>query len=156
MLRLDEFGLLPDGVHDCSMEDIEQTFGRFRGSEARVILFARLKHYFEDLQKWRPGAVMIVDGSFVMGCVEAPGDVDLLVVLPPAWDLEAELCPVEYNLLSKRRTKAAYGFDVIVAPADTQAEQEWKEFFRQVNPKWRQEINPQLPATKGILKVVTP
>ncbi len=156
MLILDEHGLLPDGVHDCSMEEIEERFGRFNGKETRVGLFAKLKEYFDELQTWHPDAVMVVDGSFVMGCVDEPEDIDLLIVLPPGCNTNADPRPIEYNLLSKRVLKKRFGFDVFTAPAGSVAENEWLDFFRQVNIKWHQTLGRSLPPTKGILKVVAP
>jgi len=40
--ELDARGLLPEGIHPCSMSEIAQRFGRFQRSDRRCRLFERL------------------------------------------------------------------------------------------------------------------
>jgi hypothetical protein len=73
---LDANGLLPPGVHDCTLEELEERFGRDQWVENRLrpcrsLLCARLEEYVAELQRAR-SATLIVDGSFVTGRAE-PG-----------------------------------------------------------------------------------
>ena len=38
-------GVLPEGIHDCTIDEIEQMFGRFRRSDRRIRLMEKLKAY---------------------------------------------------------------------------------------------------------------
>ena len=131
-LAFDDRNLLYPCVHDASMEVVEVLFGKFQRSDRRVKLFAKLAEYVEAVRKAECGSSIIVDGSFVMRCVDEPDDVDIVLVLPPGWDSEAALNPYQYNLVSKKAVRSSYGFDMFTA-AD---ESTWIEFFGQVNPKW--------------------
>lgn len=40
---LNRDGVLPEGVFDCTLEEVRERFGAFSGSDCRVRLFARLE-----------------------------------------------------------------------------------------------------------------
>src|SRR5262249_53086991 len=121
----DDRKLLQPGVHDASMEDVEAAFGRFQHSDRRLKLVAKLAAFAEAVKKGIPGCDLIVDGSFVMGCIDEPSDIDLILVLPADWDDAADLKPYQYNLVSKRVIRQAYRFDVAVVKAGSADEVEW-------------------------------
>lgn len=152
-LVLDDRRLLPDGIHEASLEDIEELFGRFQKSERRSKLFKKLREYLKALKKADCGHSVIVDGSFVMACVDEPEDIDLILVLGPEWDWSADLRPYQYNLVSKRRVKQEFGFDVFPVGAGSKDEDRWLRFFHRVNPKWCKLFGWPLDSTKGILRV---
>jgi hypothetical protein len=152
-LVLDDRKLLPAGVHEASMEEIEERFARFQKSERRLKLFRRLREYLTAVAEAACGAAVIVDGSFVMACVDEPHDIDLILVLPENWDTTADLKPYQYNLVSKRRVKREYGFDILVVAPGSADEQEWTDFFGQVNVKWCKEFGWPMTSTKGIVRV---
>lgn len=116
----------------------------FAKSDRRPSLQRRLEAFFEALDQAGLGATVYVDGSFVTAVPE-PGDVDLILELPKGHEWAATLRPAQYNLLSKRRVKARYDFDLLVAPAGSEALREYVEFFAQVRGR------PGL--RKGILRV---
>ena len=89
---LTEHGYMPEGVHDCSVEEIESRFGQFQRSDCRCRLFARLKEYLRQAQASGLVKAVIIDGSFVTE-KEEPNDVDVIVVLRPGHDFDAELSP---------------------------------------------------------------
>jgi hypothetical protein len=152
-LVLDDRKLLPAGVHEASLEEIEEHFARFQKSDRRLKLFRSLREYLSAVKKAACGAAVILDGSFVMACVAEPDDIDLILVLPENWDPTAELRPYQYNLVSKRRVKRDYGFDVLVVASGSADEQEWTDFFGQVNVKWCKEFGWPMTSTKGIVRV---
>ncbi len=88
-----------------------------------------------------------------MGLVDEPNDIDLVLVLPADWDLQADLRPYQCNLISKRMLKKAYGFDVFVVKSGSTGEAKWIDFFGQVEPKWATHFGWPDDLRKGILRV---
>jgi hypothetical protein len=85
-LAFDERNLLHPGVHDASMETVEALFGKFQRSDRRMKLFAKLAEFVEAVRKAGCGSSVIIDGSFVMVCIDEPNDIDIVLVLPSGWD----------------------------------------------------------------------
>jgi hypothetical protein len=108
---LDEEGFLPAGVHDCSLAEIGDRFGRFQGSDRRCRLFEKLDAYVSETGRIGLIAELVVDGSFVTGKPE-PNDVDLVIALDPGIALGADFPPCQY--LYSRRDFAA----ILVALTD--------------------------------------
>jgi hypothetical protein len=141
---LDEHGLLPPGVHHCTLEEIRARFGSFQESDRRPQLFARLTAFLSEAQAARLVASVVVDGSFVTAKPE-PNDIDLIVVVAPGHSFAADLSPSEYAVLSKRRVHRRHGFDVLVARDDSEEYRRYVRFFQQIR------FEP--GRTKGILRL---
>lgn len=141
----DDEGLLPEGLHLCTLDEVLERFGQFNVSDRRVALGAQLRRYCEHLRAISFRTFLVVDGSFVTA-TEEPGDVDLLLVVGADADLAPDLLPQDYNAISKRQVRRHYEFDLLVAPEKSDAYQRHLEFFMQV--KGRPERR------KGLLKVV--
>ncbi len=142
--ELDDQGFLPPAVYDCTMTEIENRFAQFQGSDRRIRLFEKLRLYAAEAKKTAFVIQLLVNGSFV-SAKPAPSDIDLVVVLAADHDLGAELRPFEYNVVSKKRVRQAYKFDILVAVEGSQACSEYTEFFQQ--------IRGQPDRQKGILRV---
>ncbi len=127
---LNAFGLLPEGVHDCTLDEIGARFGRFIVSERRVRLFAQLHELIAEEQRAGIASAVIVDGSFVTDKPE-PGDVDLVIILSEGYNFSGELPPFKYNALSKAHLHKRYGFDVFVVEADSLQYARWLTLFQQ-------------------------
>ena len=52
-----EDGVLPEGVHDCTVEELERAFGQIQHSDRRLTLTAKLKRYLDDAR--RSGVVAV-------------------------------------------------------------------------------------------------
>jgi hypothetical protein len=152
-LAFDERNLLLPGVHDVTMDMVKAHFGRFQSSDRRLTLFAKLSEYVDAVKQAACGESVIIDGSFVMACIDEPEDIDLLLVLPDGWDDGAELKPYQYNLLSKKSIRKRFGFDVFVVAAGSADEAEWIEYFGGVNIKWREKFGWPDDTRKGLLRV---
>src|SRR5438309_11440037 len=111
-------GVLPEGVHDCTMEEVDARFGRFQRSDRRIRLTERLRAYIKEARSTGMAAAVIVDGSYISGKDE-PSDIDLILVLRPDFNPAVPLRPFEYNIQSKRRVKEQYRFDLFVAADQT-------------------------------------
>jgi hypothetical protein len=142
---LDSDGFLPEGIHDCSLDEIGARFGRFQVSDQRCRLFQKLREYISEARKIGLIAEFIVDGSFVTDKPE-PNDIDLVIVLVPSRVLEADLPPYQYNLISKRMVRRIYAFDVLVALSGTKLHGDYIDLFQQVRG--------QPDRRKGILRVI--
>ena len=66
----------------------------------------------------------------------------------------ADLKPCQYNLVSKRRVKQEFGFDIFVVRPDSEQERDWVTFFSRVNVKWRRQFGWPADAKKGIIRVM--
>ncbi|MGH8058112.1 MAG: DUF6932 family protein [Candidatus Entotheonellia bacterium] len=142
--HLNEYGLLPPGIHDCSLQDIGARFGTFQSTDRRPHLYEALREYVARVHSTGLVSAVIVDGSFVTR-KHAPGDIDLVLVLPSNHDLGADLPPIAYNVLSRRRVRRRYGFDILVALEEAPEYRQYTDFFQQVRDQ------PHL--RKGMLRI---
>jgi len=142
--EFNENGLLPAGVHDCTLAEVAARFGVFQGSEQRPRLMAKLEAFVIEARGAGILREVLVDGSFVTA-EPSPNDVDLIIVVASEHDFSADLSPAAYNIVSKRRVRRRYGFDLLVARAGSVEYGRWVEFFQQVR------LEP--AAIKGILRV---
>ena len=74
---------------------------------------------------------LIIDGSFVTAKPN-PNDMDIVAVLRRGHDFERELSMAEYALLSRSLLQRRFGFDVIVAEAESAVYAAYVEFFTRV------------------------
>ena len=142
---LDDEGFLPEGVYECSFDELQQRFGGSQHGDQRSALLAKLVNYIEELRSTKMALGLIVDGSFVTDKTE-PNDVDLVLILPADHDFTATLRPFEYNALSRRRVFKRYAFDVLVARENSPELLEYVEFFQQ--------IRGETDRRKGLLRVL--
>lgn len=127
----DANGLLPPGIHHCTLEEIASGFGQFRTTSQRPELFARLREYVQEAKNTHAVKALVIDGSFVT-TADVPNDVDMIVVLDAAYDFRAEVRPFQYNLLSRRRVQRRFRFDILVARENSAEYAEYIAFFEQV------------------------
>jgi len=137
-------GFLPVGVHECTLDEINERFGGFQRSTCRPNLMAKLLEYLTEIRGTGMVSFVVMDGSFVTDKAE-PNDIDLVLVLPENHDFSGEIPPYAYNVLSRRMVQKRYAFDVMVARENSTEFDEYVQFFQQV----RGEPDRQ----KGILKV---
>lgn len=134
-------GLLPVGVHECTLDEIKSVFGPYG---RRRSLYLRLVEFLEAAMKSGLVLEVIVDGSFVTSALE-PGDIDLAIAVRERNETGL-LRPIEYNVLSKRRVKKKYDFDILAAPVGSPEFHAHVEFFSQVKSR---------PGVmKGVLRVI--
>ena len=137
-------GILPAGIHDCTVEDIATTFGAFQESDQRPQLLKRLREFLESVKQSELASSVIVDGSFVTSKAK-PSDVDMVLVLKEEHDFAADLRPFQYNVLSSRNVRKKYSFDLLVAGENSDTYTEYVKYFQQVKG--------QPEKTKGVLRV---
>jgi hypothetical protein len=152
-LTLTDKKVLPHGVHDASLDEVEKLFGQFQSTSKRTGLFKKLAEFIDEVRKAEIASAVIVDGSFIMGCIDEPDDIDIILVLPRDWDMTQELRPFQYNLVSKRDIKRRFPFDCVSVRADSPEEKKWIDFFSQVNVKWYQPHCFDEGAIKGLVRI---
>ena len=153
-LTFDARGLLPPGVHDATLAEVEAAFARFQKSDRRIKLFEKLNAYLTELGRTGWKCEVVLDGSFVMPPVDEPNDIDIILALPADWDLSRDLKPFEYNVVSKRFARKEYGVEVHPVPAGSAAYQQYLNLFAQVREEWCERYGWPVGTTKGIVRVV--
>ena len=153
-LPFDDRGLLPPGVHDATLEEIDAALGRFRKSTRRITLMANLRAYVEELRKTGWDFQLVIDGSFVMTAIDEPNDIDAILVLPADWDFLASLRPWLYNLLDKRATRRDHKFDVIAVANGSVAESEAFALFGGTRAHWCDLFGWDHSTTKGLIRII--
>ena len=128
---LDGRGVLPPGLHECTLDQLSEVFGRFQTNEQRVRLTSCLREYVARVRDVELVEYLVVDGSFVTD-KESPNDIDLIVVLRADADLADDFPPFVYNVISKRRVRKEYPFDVLVAADRSEAFDRHVAFFSQL------------------------
>lgn len=141
---LNEHGWLPDGIHDCTLEEVAEQFGTFQSSDRRPELWARLAEFVREAKACGLVDAVLIDGSFVTA-EPVPNDIDLILVMPLGHDFSADFQPNEYNVLSKRQVNRRFRFDLLVARVDSEEYRRYMRFFQQVR------LEP--GRRKGILRI---
>lgn len=141
---LNEKGLLPLGVHGCSLDEVRKTFGTFNSNDRRPNLFKNLEVFVATLRQKGVATAVVVNGSFTTAKAD-PNDIDMVLVLPQGHDFAADLSPDEYNCLSNKRVKKKFGFDMFVAEDESQEYERYTRFF--------QDVKNQPGEAKGVLRV---
>jgi hypothetical protein len=139
-----ESGCLPQGIYDCAIDEAAERFGSFQSSDRRPQLWARFVTFMREVAACDFVEGVLVDGSFVTAVAE-PNDIDLVLVLSVDHDFSADFRSSEYNVLSRRRVNRRFGFDLLVARADSEEYRRYLRFFQQVR------LEPD--RKKGILKI---
>jgi hypothetical protein len=143
--QLDPDGLLPPGVHDCSIDELRSRFGSFQMSDHRPRLFEKLEQYLNEARQTALVLAVLVDGSFVTSAA-APEDVDVILLLRHDHNFQAELRPFEYNVLSGRQARKRYHVDAFAAVEGSALAAEYLEFFTRVRES--------AGRRKGVIRVV--
>jgi len=127
----DALGFLPVGIYDANLADVVMRFGQFRSTDHRAELGKRLTTFVSALVSTGLVKEVFVDGSFVTAA-NRPSDVDLILVLRSNHDFSATLSPFDYSVLSRRRVRAKFKFDILIAPAESTALSQYVTYFQQV------------------------
>jgi hypothetical protein len=140
----DDEGLLPYGIHDCSLQEAAARFAGFQNSDRRPQLWARFIEFMGVANEGRLLQEVLMDGSFVTAKAE-PNDIDLVLVLAATHDFALDLSPQQYNLLAQRLVRRRFGFDILIARYGSTDLEQAVAFFQQV--KQRPDVK------KGILRL---
>jgi len=150
-----QHGILSPGMHEMDLDEIGRRFGNIPRSSYRLRLFENLKEYAKRLQTLQIGIALIVDGSFIMPCVEKPADIDVILVMPENWEHPVEIIPPEqYNLLSSARVGAGFaGIHLFVVAENSPEYYNWISFFSDIKDDWHFMFNIPHNVSKGFIRV---
>ena len=143
-------GVLPDGVHVCTLDEVAERFGRLQGSDQRLKLTEALTRYIKEVRSLGVATAVIIDGSYVTIKAQ-PSDIDMILVFRKNLVWKHELMPAAYNVGSFRMVRRMYGFDVLAARSDSPRYADYLEWFGQVRPN-----DPEMRTsrkTKGVLRI---
>ena len=154
-LPFDERGLLPPGVHDATLDEIDRALGRFQKTTRRIALMANLREYVKELQRTGWDFQLLIDGSFVMTAIDEPNDIDAILVLPADWDFSPLARPDHYNLVNKRSTKREYNIEVFAVSVGSESERRYLELFAKIRPEWCSRFGWDESLQKGLVRVTT-
>ena len=80
-----ERGWLPDGIHDCTLEEATGRLGAFQGSDRRPNLWAKFAGFLREVKECGLVEAVLLDGSFVTAKSD-PNDIDLILVVSAEHD----------------------------------------------------------------------
>ncbi len=150
-LPFDQRRLLPEGIHDATLEEVELELGL---SKRRRVLFNNLREYISGVRLTGWACQVLIDGSFVMPAVNEPGDIDIILVLPADWDLtRRDFKAYEYNAVDRRHTRRAYKIEVYPVLPDSDQHRYYLELFTKVRIEWCSKFKLPEDTRKGIVRV---
>ncbi|MGH7847083.1 MAG: DUF6932 family protein [Candidatus Binatia bacterium] len=129
-----ENGWLPDGIHDCTLQEAAERSGAFQSSDRRPQLWTRFIGFMREAKACPWLEVVLLDGSFVMA-EPNPRDIDLVLVVAASHNFAADLPPVQYNLVAQRRVRRRFGFDILVVKNGSGDLEQAIVFFKQVKQR---------------------
>lgn len=150
-LNFDARRLLPEGVHDATLEEVEAALSL---SGRRRTLFDNLKQYAASVRMTGWACQLLVDGSFVMPAVAEPNDIDIILVLPADWDMaRTDFKPYEYNVLDKGHTRRAYRIEVYPVLPGSERYRSFFDLFTKIRVEWCRQFGLPEDARKGIVRL---
>ena len=144
---LDEHGLLPPGIHDCTLQEIKE---RFCWTARRQEIFAGFTRFLGT--EWVPlrlDCPLYVDGSFVRNKA-LPGDMDAVIELSEIEPVQAMATALA---LRYRHDEIKMAYNVDVWTRHPSLPLDLRQFFQYVGDKAAAELHLNMRHPKGILRV---
>jgi hypothetical protein len=151
---IDDRGLVPPGHYIVTLAEIGRAFGQKLRTSRRPDLFAKLRGYVAELTRAGWEHSLFIDGSFVMGLVDEPGDVDVIVLMPSGWVVPEKTPPSRSNPLERAWAFKHHDVELLLADRGSPRETEFIELFQKVHPKWISHFGWPEGLRKGLLRVV--
>jgi hypothetical protein len=129
-----QYGCLPEGIHDCTMDEAAQRFAVFQSSDRRPQLWAKFIDFVRELKSYEFIEAVLIDGSFVTDTPE-PNDIDLVLVAVSSHDFSIDLPPGAYSVLAQHRVRRRFGFDIVVVENGTEDFDQAGAFFQQIKQR---------------------
>lgn len=120
-------GLLPVGVHDATLEEVEDVFA---SNECRVELFRNLERLLEVVRRFGFFKGIVLDGSFVTN-KEIPEDIDAVLLLERRDLSRLHRRPDRRLLVDEDAVKAAYKIHLFFDPLPSGP---WTSCFQRLKP----------------------
>lgn len=113
-------GWLPKGIHDATMDELEERCGQPFGCDRRIHFMADLEKYVTEAKKCKYVKSLIINGSFISN-QSKPSDIDIMVVLSDSFNkMSPEIALWERNLVDRGYVRKNYGrIDIFSATEDS-------------------------------------
>jgi len=140
-----EHGWLPEGIHDCTLEEEAAQFSLFQRSDRRPQLWTRFMEFIREAKASGLIDAILVDGSFITAD-PVPNDIDIIIVVVSAHhNFSVALPPAPYNVWSQRSVRRQFGLNIVVVKQGSENLAQAVAFFQQVR---------QRPAAKkGLIRI---
>ena len=142
---LDEHGLLPAGVHECSVQEIADRFG---WNPHRQDLLRRLSNCLEREIRSRFSEPVYVNGSFVTD-KEVPEDVDVVLDMTRAIR-KGRLSALNFMVAEQSRLRRDYSVDFWI---NLPSENDFSDLFQYLGVKIARHKGLDPSHRKGILRL---
>ena len=143
-----EFGVLPEGIHDCAIDEIGHRFGF---NDHRLALICGLQQAIEWLGTMPPIESLIVDGSFVTD-KERPSDIDAVAMINNLTERNQREWVRAWQP-QHQHLKAAFRVDLY--PTVVGAGNNFAAYFQYLRPEEALNRGAPLGLLKGILRIPT-
>lgn len=143
--RTNEYGLLPPGIHPCTLSEAESFFC---WNDHRRALWLKFQHVMDEFRAFGFHHPLFLDGSFVTD-KEIPGDVEVIMDVAHVDDYAAGLV-VLFCFRHHDRLHAEWAVDLY---PNIKGENDFSLYFQYVGEKTAamKAINPK--DKKGILRI---
>lgn len=124
-------GDLPPGIHQATLDELEQLLGRFLVSDRRINVFAIFKQLMVMARSSGIVDRIVVGGSFVTAKPE-PNDIDVVIILSMDVDFET-ITASQYTVTDRRavrRVLKSEALDIITVRDGTTRMDLVLEFFQ--------------------------
>jgi hypothetical protein len=105
-----EHGWLPEGIHDCTLDEVSSRFGLFQESDQRPRLWAKFVEFLIEVRRTGLVRRVMLDGSFVTAKSD-PIDIDLLLIVDADHDFPPVYDPA--NIICLHKNACANALDLI-------------------------------------------
>ena len=144
-------GLLPEGIHDATLEDVKAAFGV--GNARRAELFAKLEDHATETRALGLFKYLYVDGSFCTD-KDLPEDIDVVLELHRKEDLTLVIKHAQFSrLFGRASVKSLWKLDLFVQPPPPSPRPDMVTFFTRLKPREILARRLALGTTRGILRV---
>jgi Family of unknown function (DUF6932) len=147
---LDEYGFLPKGIHDCSLDEIRASFCF---TSARQMLCSNLATYCDQWRRTTFPIQIYVDGGFVTRKPEEPKDIDVVIDISRLDLRSPEIAIAVRPLFDQKDLRARFNLDVF-AFHPALGSNDLRAFFSYVRPEKRAELGLPDDFRKGLLRVL--
>lgn len=143
----ERYGLLPDGIHPCTLAEVEAALA---WSDRRQLLLRRFREFLteEITPRFPEPPPMVLNGSFVTDKGD-PADIDLVLLLR---DLPEEVQFGGVEIYSNR-VFISGRYEISIYPALRGVQQDYVEYCRQLRPQDALERGLHHRTTKGLLRL---
>ena len=142
-----EFGVLPEGIHDCEIAEIEERLGF---NEHRLALIDGLRQALRWLTTMPPIESLIVDGSFVTDKA-VPSDIDAVAMIGNL----AERNQREWiRAWQPQHAHLKHANRVDLYPTVLGQGNNFSAFFQYIRPEEALERGAPIGLLKGLLRIV--